>query len=139
MRKVKIVLRSASQKDHAKHIIDVAPYEPLMQIEYGPYTEKRSSPQNRLMWAWMAEIRNHILETTGDVFTAEQIQNAMKQRFLSPAVKSVLGQEIVEYRSNKLSKQEFTEFLGNVEMYCARDLGLILARPDEYDEVMRDG
>ena len=97
----------------------------------------RSLAINRLYWMFLAEIRDHIQETIGQIYDTDAIHEQMKQMFLLPIVYEFKNTIIKKYSSKKLSNKEFCKYLEKIDFYSADRLNLSLRHPqDLYNEAM---
>ena len=99
-------------------------------FDAAPYKKKRSLEQNAYLWSGVyPAIKKHIQESTGDIFTSEEIHESMMAKFIDAKPKIVL-EEIVLVRSTKrMSTVEFIEYVGQIQMYWA-DNGLVIPDPE---------
>lgn len=111
------------------------------EVELKPYKGKRSLAQNRLMWKWIDEIRLHIADSTGQLWSSDDIHEWLKDQFLPAKVVEIDGKPAKARKSTAaLNTREFTEYLEQIEMYCADRLGLLLTHPSVlYYEAMGIG
>ena len=89
------------------------------------HREKRSNPQN----AWYWTIVGLVAKETGN--DKETIHKFFAKKFLGYDVKEIGGEKIAVIKSTtSLGTDEFSEFLYEVEGFCANDLGIILPDPN---------
>jgi hypothetical protein len=88
-------------------------------------SEKRSLPQNDLMWLWMTCIERE----TGT--PKEDVYNYYCRRFLSRPVTINERTEWVYETSSKLTVERMTEFLNLIQADAATELGITLPTPED--------
>jgi len=103
-----------------------------------PYRKRRSLAQNRLYWWWLKKIADHINASQGTTFSDEDLHEWLKRRFLGAEVVELQGERVeVRKSTRKLSTQQMTEYLEQIDWYCTEHLQLILPHPEElYWEAM---
>jgi len=128
-----IIIRDWHLKQQAKALIDSLPLEDPHEISVRPWKSKRSLQQNRYLFGVVYErIRLHVQESTGEIYSAEDIHEAMKQKFL-PADIVEIGDErfTVARTTTRLTVREFAEYVDSIIGYAAEHLGLVVPAPDE--------
>jgi hypothetical protein len=95
------------------------------------WKKTRSNDQNSYLWGVVYPmIRQHIIDSTGDNFTSEEIHEAMMAKFLDAKPKIVLDEVVLVRSTKKLSTVEFIEYVGAIQQYFAEQ-GLIIPDPNE--------
>lgn len=89
--------------------------------------EKRSDPQNKLMWVWFDTIARAWTEATGRVFTKEDAHDAYCLQFLP--VETPRGR--VAGSTSGLSQDQMTEFLNRVQEDVQAEYGIQLPNPED--------
>ena len=126
------VIRDKAIRERAMRAVSVIQHEPLTVVTIKPYKASRSVAQNRLLWMWYGEIRNHLAETTGEQYTNDDIHEYFKDKFLDKRVVDVGENPIVVTAStSKLNVSDMSEYLNRLDIYCADDLQLQLTHPDD--------
>lgn len=127
----------AIRENAVRHLLEL-PSDQVYEVEVKPFKRTRSTAQNRLMWAWLTEIKKHIHETTGQIYGSEDLHEYFKSRFLPSSQVNIGGKVYwVPASTTKLSTSEMTDYLTTIEAYCATDLDLILEKPQGlYDDAM---
>ena len=113
------------------------------------HNEKRREAQNNRMWKWNGEIRLHIIDSTGQVFSKDELHEWMAEHwmpeleagdYLGEPPKPVVfrGKETLpRIRTSQLSVRGMTKYLNAIDMHAADELGLVLPHPaDLYYEAM---
>ena len=105
----------------------------LSTLRNGVYTmtikrksERRSVDQNALMWMWFTCIQ----DATGT--PKEDVKLYYQSKFLRKWV-SLAGEAptMVVLETSKLSTEQFTEFLNNIQADAASELGITLPTPED--------
>lgn len=108
------------------YIREVAAVKPV-KVTIEEYRKKRSLDQNALYWKWLTIIRDHIRDTIGAVYTTDDLHEWFRDTFLGKRQIKFKDRTLVVPRSTtSLNVQEMTDYLNNIEMYCADRLNLIL-------------
>lgn len=101
-------------------------------LKNGTYTltvkrasEKRSVPQNDLMWMWFACMERETGTPKQDIHDYYCRQFLRKQIVWKDSVVTVIGQ------TSKLTTQQMTEFLKKVQADAATEFGIQLPVPDD--------
>jgi len=130
----KFILRSPAIIDRACQILRSLPSEPLMEVVIKPHKSSRSLQQNSLHWKRLEVIRMHIADSTGQIFSAEELHEFFKEKFL-PARMVEVGGEVVKVprTTTKLSTKEMSEFMDAIDRYCIERLHLYLPQPGTED------
>lgn len=119
----RFVIRDANIRAHVAAFIAKVKGEPLMEVIVRPYVEKRSNDQNSRLWA---------LHTAAARFvgcSAEDMHEEMLSKFYGyREVKMPSGdvKRIPLKRSSQRNKQEFREFMDQVEAFYISELGVYL-------------
>ena len=92
-------------------------------LSFEKIKKPRSNDQNRLMWVWFNCIAKSWSEATGMVFTRENVHDAYCQLFIPVTLPN--GQNIAGSTS-KLTSEQMTEFLNNVQAHAASEYGIKL-------------
>ena len=87
--------------------------------------EKRSIPQNDLMWMWFTCIEHETGTLKDDVYMY------YCKRFLCKVIEIGGHQEKIYNTTSKLTKDEMTEFLNKVKVDAATELGITLPLPED--------
>lgn len=108
------------------------------QIEIKPYKKARSLAQNALMWMWYTEIQRHILLTKGEDYSVDDIHEYFKQALLPKRVINFKNKVVhVQRGTSDLNIQEMTDYLFQLDRWCATKLELLLTHPDDlYSEAV---
>ena len=94
------------------------------QVDVGEIREQRTIPQNSRLWAL------HQLAASATGYTPDELHELMLCKFYGTKVVEVAGirREVPAKRSSVRNKQEFREFLDNVENFYASELGVWLGQ-----------
>lgn len=95
---------------------------------------RRSLDQNALYWKWVDCIRLHILDSTGQAYSADDVHEHMKAKLL-PSKVVTIGDDSIRCRlsTTKLSVDEMSAYLEQIDRYCSAELGLYLPQPGMED------
>jgi hypothetical protein len=86
---------------------------------------KRSLNQNRLMWMWLRCIAENVGSTPQD------IHDVYCEHFLKTPI-IVNGKQTFKTRTTRALKvDEMTEFLRNIQVHAASELGIVLPSPED--------
>jgi len=89
-------------------------------------SKKRSIPQNKLYWKYLACIE----ENTGN--DANDLHEYFKDKFLQKQLIEVLGRQIlVEASTTKLNTKAFKEYLEKISIFASTELSIKLPNPDD--------
>lgn len=89
--------------------------------------EKRSNPQNKLMWLWFAAIADAWSESTGRKFTAQDVHDAYCLLFLPKDTPK--GR--VAGSTSDLTTEQMADFLNRVQADAQTEYGIMLPNPEE--------
>ena len=130
MKPSKFIIRNDSVRDRAISAVREAPEG--MEINIKPHKSSRSLSQNNLYWKWLDLIRLHIADSTGKIFSAEELAEWFKGKFL-PARIIELDGEAIPYRrtTTKLNTADMAAYLDSIDRYCVQSLGLYLPQPGQ--------
>jgi hypothetical protein len=130
--KQKFVITNKLIAERACDLIRALPEEGPHEVIIRPHKSKRSLSQNALYWVRLDVIRLHIADSTGQIYSAEDIHEFFKGRFLPTKVVTVGGQALkIRQTTTKMDTAEFAEYMDNIEMFCADRLHLFLPVPGE--------
>lgn len=87
--------------------------------------QKRSLPQNDLLWLWMECISRETGTGKDDVYMY------YCKKFLCKIITIGDKQEKIYNTSSKLNKEEMTEFLNKIQADAAQELGIRLPLPED--------
>lgn len=100
---------------------------PPFQVDIGPIREQRTVSQNSRLWAL------HQLAANETGYTPDELHELMLCKFFGTKEIEVGGikRTVPAKRSSAREKQEFREFLDNVENFYASELGVWLGRDSD--------
>ncbi|MBR1525056.1 MAG: hypothetical protein IJ640_00150 [Prevotella sp.] len=97
--------------------------------------QKRSRPQNNLMWMWFDIIAQAWSEATGQVFTSQEVHDAYCLMFLPKSTPK--GR--VAGNTSTLTTEQMADFLSRVQADAQTEYGISLPDPDDqYYEAMAE-
>ena len=88
-------------------------------------SQKRSIPQNDLMWMWLTCIERETGTPKDDVYMY------YCKKFLIKTITMGDKQERIYNTSSKLTSEEMTEFLNKIQADAATELGIRLPLPED--------
>ena len=88
-------------------------------------SQKRSIPQNDLMWMWLTCIERETGTPKDDVYMY------YCKKFLIKTIQIGERQERIYNTSSKLTSEEMTEFLNKIQADAATELGIGLPLPED--------
>ena len=104
--------------------------EQPLQVVIGQYKRKRSLAQNALMWMWIDAIRLHILDSTGQRFSKEDVHKWLADEFLPSSVVEINGRaKRVRAHTSELSVGEMRDYLDRLDYWASAELHCDLPRP----------
>ncbi len=90
------------------------------------HRKSRSTSQNALMWMWLSVVQS---ETGND---KDALHDYFREKYLGRDRTEVLNQQRHVLKSTtKLTVQEFTQYLTQIEAFCATELGITLPHPED--------
>jgi hypothetical protein len=87
--------------------------------------EKRSIPQNDLMWMWLTCIERETGTPKDDVYMY------YCKKFLMKTIQVGNKMELIYNTSSKLNMEQMTEFLNKIQVDAATELGITLPKPED--------
>ena len=113
-------------------MFDIEPAYLFSTLANGSYTitikkakEKRSIPQNDLMWMWFTCIERETGTPKDDVYMY------YCKKFLCKIIEIGNHREKIYNTSSKLTMEEMTEFLNKIQADAASELGITLPLPED--------
>ena len=124
--------RHKAQIERAFSLID-SPHK----VEVKPYRESRSLEQNSLMCVWFNELSIEYQNSYGEWISQEGWHQFFIKKYLTVGVIQVKD-EIVKQQTttSRLTIEEFSDFLTNIDQFCAESLQILLTHPAEYHKAM---
>ena len=87
--------------------------------------EKRSIPQNDLMWMWLTCIERETGTPKDDVYMY------YCKKYLMKTIQIGNKMERIYNTSSKLNMEQMTEFLNKIQVDAATELGITLPKPED--------
>ena len=87
--------------------------------------EKRSIPQNELMWMWLTCIERETGTPKDDVYMY------YCKKFLMKTIQVGNKMERIYNTSSKLNQEQMSEFLNKIQVDAATELGITLPQPQD--------
>ena len=107
------------------------------RIELKPYRHSRSLEQNALMWVWFRELSQSYQDAYGEWKSDQTWHDIFVDEFLTVEVTEVKGKVYkLHTTTSELNVEEFSDFLTQIDQFCAEELGILLTHPAEYHRAM---
>jgi hypothetical protein len=101
-------------------------------LEFKELKAKRSISQNRLMWKWHGELREHIELCTGQVHDNNTIHELIVSKLGNNNPIEAAGEIVlVREQTRKMNIKRFTEFLNNYERWARERFNCNFSHPDD--------
>lgn len=94
-------------------------------FELKRHVKNRSLSQNALYWKWMTIAGQEL------GYSKDEMDVVFKRKFLAPKIVTVGDEETEIYSTSGMDKNAMTGYLNLIDMFCARDLGIMLPHPEE--------
>ena len=94
-------------------------------LELKRKTKHRSNNQNALYWKWMTIVGQEI------GYSKDEMDLVFKDKFLAPKIVTVGDEEHKLYSTSGMDTKGMTGYLKLIDMFCARDLGIVLPHPED--------
>lgn len=116
---MKLTTRNSTDLAQAAEVIATLDPKRKWRIEVTEDRKKRSSEQNRLLWAVYTAIAN----ATGH--TPEEVHEICKSMFLPPRVVAIAGKEVtIPPTTTDKDVPEFCEYVERVQSWAVTELGV---------------
>ncbi|NUG49670.1 recombination protein NinB [Acinetobacter lactucae] len=134
---------------NVNHAQAAAEGKPLV-VTIKPQSTKRSLNQNALYWDWLTEVQNKIGQDKEDLhfeFKKKFLINILKRddesyaemchaitllkQSESEQYEAVANGVIRETSTTRLNTKQFKEYLGLIQAYASKELGVFLRSPDD--------
>ena len=101
-------------------------------VEWRELKQSRSLAQNRLMWKWHGELREHIELSTGQVHDNNTIHELIVSKLgNNEPVIAVDEVVLVREQTRKMTVKRFAEFLNNYERWARERFNCVFSHPDD--------
>lgn len=98
-----------------------------------PWRDKRSIPQNSLMWMWNNDVAAAVNEYSSEKLNDEDLHEYLKDMFCPAKPVTVLGETKMVKSTKLLDTEEMTFYLRRIEVWCAeRSINLRIPANSEY-------
>ncbi len=131
MNKQRFILRTADIQRNAGEAVDNLEAEPLMEVIIQEYVESKTREQLGYLFAGiLPAIRQHIMDTTGETYTVDNIYNYLVDSFAEHSVVTINGKpKVIRVSASKMSVKQMTKFIEEILQYAAEDLSLVIPDP----------
>lgn len=130
---MRVILHGASQREAAHRFVDAMPEKPVMEVVFRRYTEsRRPNVLAYLFGVAYPAMCQHIMDSTGKIFDAEQVHDMMKKRFLAPYIRQGTSGENpgdLIYTTEGMEDRALREFRDKIIFYANDRLGMDLPPP----------
>ncbi|EIY5012591.1 YbcN family protein [Klebsiella quasipneumoniae] len=108
------------------------------RIKISEYRERRSLPQNSLLWKWNSEIAEQLTAVSSDSFSDEEVHEWLKDMYCPAKPVTISGMTRYVKSTRRLDIGEMHKYLTDIDQW-AHQKGLRLTIPDscEYRELQR--
>lgn len=132
---MRIIITTEMQRIRALEAIRAFPLVPTQSVEIKPHKSTRSTAANNLYWKWLDMIRLHVADSTGETYSAEELHEWFKKKFLPARLVEISGEVVpVPRTTTKLNTAEMSAFMESIDKYCVTSLNLFLPSPGTPDE-----
>lgn len=122
---MKFSVRNSDDRERVISYIGRLPDKPY-DINIDVHRVKRSTSQNALYWLWL----DIVADETGN--SRDELHDVFRTKFLPVAEHEVLGVVVRELpTTTKLSTDQFTTYLNQIEVFCNTELGIVLPHPED--------
>lgn len=123
-----------SQRHRAIEMIAGLPMVPVHEVVIRERKSKRSLDQNALHWKRLDALRLHVADSTGQFYSAEDLHEFFKAKFLDVQMVEVGGDSVkVQRTTTKMNTREFSDFMESIDRYCIDRLGFYMPQPGMED------
>lgn len=114
------------------HLISEVGQGKEIGIEFKELKAKRSTAQNRLMWKWHGELREHIELCIGQVHDNGTIHELVISKLGNNTVINTAGEDVtVREQTRKMTTKRFAEFLNNYERWARERFNCSFSHPED--------
>ncbi|MFS4675079.1 hypothetical protein ACLUY2_02830 [Klebsiella pneumoniae] len=108
------------------------------RIKISEYRERRSLPQNSLLWKWNSEIAEQLTAVGSERFSDEEVHEWLKDMYCPAKPVTISGMTRYVKSTRRLDIGEMYKYLTDIDQW-AHQKGLRLTIPDscEYRELQR--
>jgi hypothetical protein len=125
--KTKIIITGETQRSFAIQQLREVPLDTVHVVTIQEKKNKRSIDQNALHWKRLDIIRLHIANSTGQIFSAEDLHEFFKCKFMTVHLVEIGGESVkVKRTTTSMNTKEFSEFMDSIDRYCIDRLNLYL-------------
>lgn len=94
-------------------------------FELKRYVKSRSLSQNAIYWKWCTIAGQEL------GYSKDEMDAVFKEKFLAPKIATVGDVEHKMYSTSGMDTKAMTGYLNLIDMFCARDLGIMLPHPED--------
>jgi hypothetical protein len=128
--KTKIQIINEATRSRAIEAIRSLSFDEPHEMTIRPKKSKRSHQANALYWVWIDRIRLHVMDSTGQAYSADAMHEWLKAKFL-PTITVEVNGEVHRCRLStaSLKVDEMSEYMESIDRFCVQSLGLYLPTP----------
>lgn len=124
---MRLIIINEQVRRRGIEIFQTIPLLPVHEVVFKVHKTNRNNSQNALHWKRLDIIRLHIADSTGQIYSAEDLHEFFKSKFIPAHVVEVGGfSEKITRTTTKLNTKEFSEFMDQIDRYCIERLNLYL-------------
>lgn len=98
-----------------------------------PWKEKRSIPQNSLMWMWNSDVAEAASRNSTEIHTDEELHEFFKDLYCPAKPVTIFGETKWVKSTKLLDSEEMTFYLRRIEVWCIeRGIKLRIPANSEY-------
>lgn len=128
--KHRFTIISDAVAERACAVIRSLPRDKRFEVTICEAKSSRSLQQNALYWKWMDAIRLHVADSTGDFYSAEDLHEWFKTKFLPANPVTIDGEmQLARRTTTSLSVRAMSEYMNLIDRYCVEHLNLYLPQP----------
>ena len=129
MKRQEIILSGEPQRKALLRFVESVNIDQPLRVTIEENKRRRSLGQLALYWMWLHDVADKVADYTG--YTAEDIHEFLKQKYLRPIVVEIGDDVVQRYTTTKLTTAEMHDFVDKVYMWATSELGLLLPLPEE--------
>lgn len=130
MAKETVVIRNESLRKMVLLTIGALDLAKPWKVTIERETNRRTLSQNALMWAWIDDVVEHVIEHTGH--DKDEIHDFFKAKFLPTRLIRIENEIQRATGSTKsLTTKEMTDYMNKIYAWATTELGLFLPVPED--------
>ncbi|MEG8497781.1 hypothetical protein U4P14_10345 [Klebsiella pneumoniae] len=132
------ILHETNKAQLWSHLKEILSTGKRWRIKISEYRERRSLPQNSLLWKWNSEIAEQLTAVGSDSFSDEEVHEWLKDMYCPAKPVTISGMTRYVKSTRRLDIGEMNKYLTDIDQW-AHQKGLRLTIPNEceYRELQR--